>query len=130
MRWLMYSAAREAEHERMSLNFLPPSATADPPFNVFTSDSETYRTPYCVEEEEEQWLHPWFRVNAATPPALALCPSLLKAFASEAASLPDLRQRDDTIAQPSDLASTFSRDSQLISDCQPQRPPSSLRNTP
>ena len=83
-------------------------------------------TTYCVEEEEEQWLHPWFRVNAATPPALALCPSLLKAFASEAASLPDLRQRDDTIAQPSDLASTFSRDSQLISDCQPQRPPSSL----
>jgi hypothetical protein len=34
--------------------------------------------PYCVEEEEEQWLHPWFRVHAANPPALALCPSLLK----------------------------------------------------
>ena len=69
----------------MSLNFnkfqqifsqLP--SIADPPFHVWTSDEETSMAPYCVEEEEEQWLHPWFRVHAANPPALALCPSLLK----------------------------------------------------
>jgi hypothetical protein len=78
LRWLIYSAAREAERNRMSLNFLPPSVTADPPFNVFTSDEQTYIMPYCVEEEEEQWIHPWFRVHAATPHALAFCPSLLK----------------------------------------------------
>jgi hypothetical protein len=77
LRWLIYSAAR-AEQEGMSFNFLPPSATANPLFNVLTSDAQKYMTPYCVEEEEEQWLHPWFRVHAATPSALALCPSLLK----------------------------------------------------
>jgi hypothetical protein len=51
---------------------------ADPPFHVWTSDEETYMAPYCVEEVEDQWLHPWFRVNSVTPHALAFCPSLLK----------------------------------------------------
>ena len=69
----------------MSLNFnkfqqifsqLP--SIADPPFHVWTSDEETSMAPYCVEEVEDQWLHPWFRVNSVTPHALAFCPSLLK----------------------------------------------------
>ena len=62
----------------MSLNFLPPLLNADPPFHVWTSDEETSMAPYCVEEVEDQWLHPWFRVNSVTPHALAFCPSLLK----------------------------------------------------
>ena len=62
----------------MSLNFLPPLLNVDPPFHVWTSDEETSMAPYCVEEVEDQWLHPWFRVNSVTPHALAFCPSLLK----------------------------------------------------
>jgi hypothetical protein len=78
LRWLIYSAALEAERNGMSLNFLPPLLNADPPFHVWTSDEETSMAPYCVEEVEDQWLHPWFRVNSVTPHALAFCPSLLK----------------------------------------------------
>ena len=78
LRWLIYSAALEAERNGMSLNFLPPLLNVDPPFHVWTSDEETSMAPYCVEEVEDQWLHPWFRVNSVTPHALAFCPSLLK----------------------------------------------------
>jgi hypothetical protein len=54
---------------------LSPPITAQPPFTV---------EAFCIEEAE-QWLHTWFRMQPAFPPATALCPSA-QAPASETGS--------------------------------------------
>jgi hypothetical protein len=68
LQWFIYSAAKDGVQHGVSLTFTPPPLTAQPPFTV---------EAFCIEEAE-QWLHTWFPMKPAIPPAIALGPSLLK----------------------------------------------------
>ena len=68
LRWLIYSAALELAQHRVSLSLISPPRDAQPPFN--------FEGRYV--EEAEQWLHTSLRLSPTIPPAIALCPSLLK----------------------------------------------------
>jgi len=68
LRWLIYSAALESAQHRVSLSLISPPLDAQPPF-IFWGH---------YIEEAEQWLHTSLRMSPTIPPAMALCPSLLK----------------------------------------------------
>jgi hypothetical protein len=73
LRWFIYATAKEGAQHGCSLTFFPPPVTANPPFIVQVSDT----VPFCIEEAE-QLLHTCFRMQHGFPPAILLCPFMLK----------------------------------------------------